>query len=63
MKKFVVESILPDGGILSAEGLQAISIPITEIEEVMKEYAQPGKFPIHIIPEIKTIIAPQPIIF
>jgi hypothetical protein len=62
MKKFVVESNLPEGGILSAEELKAISVTITEIEEVMKECAQLGKFPIHIIREIKTIINPQSII-
>lgn len=62
MKKFVDQNNLPVGEILFEEELQAISIPITEIEEVIKKHTQPGKFPVHIIPEIKTIIALQPII-
>jgi hypothetical protein len=62
MKKSVVESNSPGGRIFSAEEVQAISIPITEIEEVLKEYVRPGIFPINIVSEVKTIIAPQPII-
>jgi len=62
MKKLVIQSDSPEGGMLSEEELQAIAAPITEIEEVMKECAQMGKFPIQIINEIKTIITLQPII-
>ena len=69
MKKFVIERMLPGAGSLTAAELhhwiesfitddKIYCIHIAESEEMVREHARRGNFPIHSVNEVKSMIDP-----